>query len=156
MIVVSDTGPLNYLTLIGHVGVLEPLYRSVIVPPAVASELSRPSSPRSVRELIQSPPPWLTIAHSPPRNLELNGLGEGEQQAIALTHLLQADLLLCGDKGAREAATRSGVKVVGTLGVLHDAAQRKLLDFADAMDLLRRTNFRITKELMERILKEHR
>jgi predicted nucleic acid-binding protein len=32
MIVIADTGPLNYLVLIGEVGVLEPLYTRVIVP----------------------------------------------------------------------------------------------------------------------------
>jgi predicted nucleic acid-binding protein len=45
MIVISDTGPLNYLTLIGHLDVLPALYDSVVIPPAVVVELSRPSTP---------------------------------------------------------------------------------------------------------------
>ena len=124
MIVISDTGPLNYLTLIGHLDVLPTLYTSVIVPPAVVVELSRPSTPQKVRELIQSPPSWLTIAQTPSCHPDLAMLGEGEQQSISLARLLQADLLLCDDKDARNAATRSGVRVIGTLGVLHDAAQK--------------------------------
>jgi predicted nucleic acid-binding protein len=39
MIVVADTGPLNYLVLIEAVDVLEPLYRHVVVPRTVVEEL---------------------------------------------------------------------------------------------------------------------
>ena len=39
MIVIADTGPLNYLVLIGDVDVLQPLYARVIVPEAVVKEL---------------------------------------------------------------------------------------------------------------------
>lgn len=39
MIVVADTGPLNYLVLTGAVGVLQPLYTRVIVPKTVVEEL---------------------------------------------------------------------------------------------------------------------
>jgi len=35
MIAIADTGPLNYLVLIGEVEVLKPLYGRVIVPEAV-------------------------------------------------------------------------------------------------------------------------
>jgi len=39
MIVVADTGPLNYLVLIDVVNILEPLYKRVLIPSAVADEL---------------------------------------------------------------------------------------------------------------------
>ena len=39
MIVVADTGPLNYLVLIEAVNVLHPLYTNVVVPKTVADEL---------------------------------------------------------------------------------------------------------------------
>lgn len=38
MIVVADTSPLNYLVLLGHIGLLPDLFRSVIVPIAVLEE----------------------------------------------------------------------------------------------------------------------
>lgn len=40
MIVVSDTSPLNVLVRIGHVEVLGSLFGVVLIPPAVAAELS--------------------------------------------------------------------------------------------------------------------
>jgi predicted nucleic acid-binding protein len=56
MIVIADTGPLNYLVLIGSVDVLQPLYTRVIVPPALARLRStnfrlRPDVERLIRSL---------------------------------------------------------------------------------------------------------
>ena len=102
MIVVSDTGPLNYLALIGHLEALPKLYEVVVIPKAVASELSSPSCPETVRALIESPPVWLRIDQAPESDPDLSALGEGEQQAIALARTLHADLLLCDDRDARD------------------------------------------------------
>jgi len=48
MIVVADTGPLNYLILLGHIEVLHILYGEVVIPPAVQDELLDPSAPEPV------------------------------------------------------------------------------------------------------------
>jgi len=61
MIVVADTGPLNYLILLGHIEVLHILYGEVVIPPAVQDELLDPSAPEPVRSWISSPPHWLEI-----------------------------------------------------------------------------------------------
>ena len=128
MIVVSDTGPLNYLALIGHLDVLPALYGQVVVPPAVVSELSRPSSPEPVRKLLKSAPSWLIVGQAPAADQNLSGLGDGEQQAITLAQSLHADLLLCDDKDARDAAQRKALLVIGTLGILQEAARNGLLN----------------------------
>ena len=156
MIVVSDTGPLNYLALIGHVEALPKLYEVVVIPKAVASELSRPSCPETVRALLESPPVWLRIDQAPEPDPDLSALGDGEQQAIALARTLHADLLLCDDRDARDAALRKNLRVIGTLGVLQEASQNGLLDLADALAKLRNTNFRVSKSLIDRILEDHR
>ena len=55
-IVVSDTGPINYLTLIGHIQVLPVLFEKII--PflcCVRDELSRPKTPELVRSWAGSP-----------------------------------------------------------------------------------------------------
>jgi predicted nucleic acid-binding protein len=156
MIVVSDTGPLNYLALIGYVEALPKLYEVVVIPKAVASELSRPSCPETVRALIESPPVWLKIDQAPEPDPDLSALGDGEQQAIALARTLHADLLLCDDRDARDAALRKNLRVIGTLGVLQEASQNGLLDLTDALAKLRNTNFRASKSLIDRILEIHR
>jgi len=50
MIVVADTGPLHYLILLEHAELLHGLYGEVVVPDAVATELSSPSAPTAVRD----------------------------------------------------------------------------------------------------------
>jgi len=152
MIVVSDTGPINYLALIGHLDVLPALYGQVVIPPAVVNELSRSSSPDLVRRLFESLPSWLIIGPLPAADQDLSELGDGEQQAISLASSLHADLLLCDDKDARDAAQRKALRVIGTLGVLQEASRNGLLNLRDALMKLRATNFRISRSLIDRIL----
>lgn len=68
MIVVADTGPLNYLVLIEAVEVLQPLYSNVVVPTTVAEELRSAGAPSAVQKWIAQPPEWLEGARgSSPR-----------------------------------------------------------------------------------------
>jgi len=55
MIVVADSGPLHYLILLGHVGLLQRFYGGVAVPEAVAAELVARGAPDAVRAWIRRP-----------------------------------------------------------------------------------------------------
>jgi predicted nucleic acid-binding protein len=57
MIVVADSGPLHYLILLEPVDLLRRFYGQVLVPEAVASELSAAGTPDLVRQWITKPPP---------------------------------------------------------------------------------------------------
>ncbi|MGA2743042.1 MAG: hypothetical protein ABSG65_37110 [Bryobacteraceae bacterium] len=92
-LVIADTGPINYLVLIGNIDLLPVLFERVILPSAVASELSDPDAPPLVREWIADPPAWLDIHGAPIRQFDeaaLEGLDEGETAAIALILRLSA------------------------------------------------------------------
>jgi predicted nucleic acid-binding protein len=52
------------------------------------------------------------------------------------------------------AARGKGLQVTGTPGVLSRAAQRRLLDLADAFDRVKRTNFRFRQDIMDKFLEE--
>jgi predicted nucleic acid-binding protein len=52
-------------------------------------------------------------------------------------------------------ARGKGLRVTGTLGVLDLAAQRGLVSFAQAVDRLRRTTFRIPEALLDSLMKKH-
>ena len=56
----------------------------------------------------------------------------------------------------RREAGRRHIKVVGTLRVLADGANRGLTDLREAFDRLLQTNFRVNAELIEALLEEHR
>jgi predicted nucleic acid-binding protein len=83
------------------------------------------------------------------------GLDEGEAAAIALATSLGADLLLMDDRKGAIVARSKGLRVTGTLGVLDIAAERGLVDFAQAINRLRRTTFRIPGALLDSLLKKY-
>ncbi len=56
MIVVADTGPVNYLILIGHIDLACALYGTLLLPPAVHREFLHPRSPAIVRQWAMAPP----------------------------------------------------------------------------------------------------
>ena len=94
MIVVSDTSPLNYLVLIGHVDVLPTLFDRIVTPPAVIAELLHPSTPQIVHAWAMTPPSWLEII--PPSLIDSSlNLGRGEAEAISVALELEQFLKIC-------------------------------------------------------------
>lgn len=103
---------------------------------------------------MQAPPAWLEI-HETPDILPVAGLDEGEAAAISLALSRHADMLLIDERtGSRVAQTRD-LLVTGTLGVLDLAAERGLIDFADAIRALELTSFRRPAALLELLLEKH-
>ena len=157
-LIIADTGPINYLVLIGNIDLLPILFENVILPSAVRAELADPDAPPSVRNWIANPPLWLSIHEAPGRQFDrgsVEGLDEGETAAIALATSLGADLLLMDDRKGVIVARARGLRVTGTLGVLDIAAQRGLVDFAQVISRLRRTTFRIPEALLDSLLRKH-
>ena len=155
MIVVSDSGPLRYLILIGHVDVLSALYGGVIMPGAVHAELTRSQTPEQVRQWLQAPPVWLEQREVDETD-QFPTLDWGEREAIALSLSLGADLVLLDEKKGRAVARAQGLRVVGTLGVLAQAAAQNLLVLSNAVQLLRQTTFQVSEALLETVLEHDR
>src|SRR5262249_26954566 len=147
MIIVADATPLRYLILIKAVDILPALYERILIPRIVADALQRSRTPLPVRQWMAAPPPWLDIRQAPhtpgPCERALLRLGAGERGAIALAQTLHADLLVMDDWDGREAALQRGLTVLGTLGVLDEAAARGLVDLPDVLTRLQATNFRM-------------
>ncbi|HKS24574.1 MAG TPA: DUF3368 domain-containing protein [Thermoanaerobaculia bacterium] len=152
MIVVADTSPLLYLILIQCEHVLPALYDRVVAPRAVISELTDPQAPEAVRAWATRSPSWLHIAKPSQSVVPSKRLGRGELEAIALARELNADALLMDDRYAREEAIRHHLPIVGTLGVLGDAADANLIDLPDAVARLRQTTFYASEWLYEWLL----
>lgn len=157
MKVVSNTTPLNYLILIGHIEILNSLYDQVVIPEAVFRELSSENAPDLVRRWVANRPSWLIIDDAPQTfDNELDGIQVGERETILLAELLRADFVIIDDRKARHLASKRGVNVIGTLGILTIAAQKGLINPSEALDALRRTSFRASSELFERLLRDYR
>jgi len=103
MIVVADSGPLHYLILLEQVDLLQRFYGQVLVPQAVASELSTAGAPAVVREWITGPPSWVEVRPVASEVVEAitDDLDLGERSAIALAETLHADLLLIDEAAGR-------------------------------------------------------
>jgi predicted nucleic acid-binding protein len=151
MLVVSDATPLNILIRIGQVDVLPQLFEKVVIPPAVARELSHPNTPESIYEWFRQPPDWLETK-APCAVSGAPTLGLGEREAISLADDLKAQLLLVDDKAARLAATQLGIPIMGTVGILKEAARRGLLELRSVLELLRATDFFLSDKLLEHLL----
>ncbi len=61
-LVVADTGPLNYLILIGQIELLPILFEQIYAPKAVQAELRHADAPEAVRRWIAKPLGVLDLA----------------------------------------------------------------------------------------------
>jgi len=155
MIVVADTTPINYLILIEEIDVLPKLYGRVIIPHAVSEELLRSRAPVKVQEWMKQPPDWLEVL-SPTVvvDAKLAKLDAGERDAIALAEELSADQLIVDELLGRREAERRSLPVIGTIGVLREAAEMGLLDLRSAFERLRQTSFHVSPAILASLLND--
>ena len=153
MIVVADSSPLHYLILIEQADLLRRLYGDVVIPEAVAVELTAVGAPRIVRHWMSTPPSWLMVMEVGSEELATvaNELDPGERAAIALAEKIRADLLLIDETAGRAEARRRRLRVTGTLGVLRAAVEAGLTDVKDVLGRLQDTNFYVDEELVRRV-----
>ena len=153
-LVVSDTTPLNYLILIGHIDVLPRLFGKLLVPPAVIHEMQHPKAPSAVSAWAGNLPPWIEVK-SPRTDLRL-GIGAGEDEVISLAVELGDATLLVDDVRARTAAKSRGLLTIGTLAIFDRADEAKLLDFEEVILRLKATSFHLEDTLLDPLLAKAR
>lgn len=154
MIVVADTGPLNYLLLSGHGDLIPALYDRLLIPTAVHTELLHRKPPPIVGQWARHLPPWAQL-QTPRDATRFPELGSGERQAIALAVEVSADFLLIDETQGRTASLAAGVRVKGTLGVLEQAADRRLIDLAAAVEKLQATGIFLADDIVRKVLERH-
>lgn len=156
--IISNTTPLINFAEIGRMDLLASLFGTLIIPPAVETELMAkaalfpqvaavPSSPMVSR---MSPADKLLVT-------ELSNrvhLGEAECLTLAMEH--PRSLLLLDDLAARELAASNGLLHVGSLGCLAEAKRRGLITQIKPLlqDLRHKARFWITERLEAKILRD--
>ena len=153
-VVIADSSPLNYLTLIGAVDVLYRLYGTVVVPQQVIAELMDAAAPHAVKEWAQNLPEWIDVRVAVVKDTGLLHLDPGERAAITLAQSEPDALLLIDEVAGRLEASRRAIRTTGTLGVLRAAALREFVDLPTALARLLETNFRVSMELVSVLLAE--
>ena len=156
MIVVSDTTPLHYLILVDEVDLLPQLLGEILIPEIVYLELSAEKTPDKIKSYLKHKPDWLSI-RQPTRVIDpqLMDIDPGEREAILLAEELSADGILIDDLEGRLIAIDRGLRVLGTLGLLEQAADAELVDFIDALDRIKAAGFFISKWLENDLRSKH-
>src|SRR5438045_3292106 len=118
--VVSNSSPLIALDRIAHLHLLNHLFGTLVVPPAVSSETSP----------LLTLPQWISeraVTQPIPPQVVAASVGPGEREAIGLAIECNASWVILDDRPARRLARELGLPVVGTLGVLVAAKRRGFL-----------------------------
>ena len=79
----------------------------------------------------------------------------GESEAIYLSDNGKADMLLMDEVRGREVATRMGIKIMGTIGILGIAYQDSLIsknEIKAAIEILRDAGRHISERLYEQLM----
>ena len=147
---VADTGPINYLLQIQEVALVPRMFREVLIPPSVQTELLHPKAPPIVRNWITAPSSWLQI-EKPNERLTGAELGVAEIDAISLAAETGAWLLI-DDQEARSFAHGRVARLLGTIGILELASAAGFLELNAALRKLRETSHRHSVQLIEEAL----
>lgn len=157
MIIVSNTSPITSLSAIGYLNLLHDIYGKIIIPIAVYKEMT--GLGYSVPGTIEVQ----TLSWIEKRELEEQLLLEelqkelhrGESETIALAVSLNADRVIIDENPARKKAISLGLNVIGILGILLIAKQRRLITNIQPLmdDLIIKAGFRINQKLYLDVLK---
>ena len=153
MIVVSDTSPLTYLHQIEQLALLQRLYGTVVIPPAVEAELRAAADLHAEFDWsaleVRTPAAVKKVADLSAR------LDQGEGEAIVLALELKADLLLIDEATGRDVAAELGIRRTGLLGILLEAKRRGLIESAarQLRRLVTETTFRVHEDVRGEFLR---
>ena len=129
MIVVSNTSPIINLAMINQLDLLEQLYGTVIIPPAVYDEIVTGGAGQPGADVVQALDGFEVrpVSSQPMVTHLAASLDLGEAEAIVLAVELGVHLLLIDERQARIVAKRLGVSHIGLLAVLVQAKHAGLI-----------------------------
>ncbi len=154
-LVVVNTTPIIALSLINQLDLLQKLYGRVLIPTAVLAEiLIGGAASVGVRELREAS--WINIVslENPSRADLIADLERGEAEVIAIAQEQGADLVIVDERLARRHATRLGMRLTGTLGILLKAKQLGMVGAIEPLiDQLRQAGIRLGDALVTEVLR---
>ena len=122
---------------------------------AVRDELLHVGTPKAVKDWVSVSRNWLEI-HQVEKPHGISGIHRGESETLQLALQLRVETVLMDDMDGRSAARKLGIKTVGTIGIIERAAEKGEIDLADTIAKLKSTNFFVSDDLLETVLKRHR
>ncbi len=142
-VVVSDTSCLILFNNIGELNLLKKLYGKLSITEAIKKEYKRP-----LPEWIEINEPDFALVSSLSNYLDI-----GEASAIALAAKHINSVLIIDEAKGRKVAKQLGINITGSLGVILIAKmQGHVESVKPILDKIQDTNFRISKELIEKVI----
>lgn len=145
--VIADASPLIALHQIGQISLIERLFGRILIPTAVAREIS-PSLPAL--------PVWIVVrdlAQPIASEILQASLGAGESETLALALEMGECLVILDERPARRLALVLGLPMVGTAGILLAAKRAGLIpEVRVLLEALVEKRFRVSAALRDRIL----
>lgn len=156
MIVISDTSPIIYLSIVGRLDILKILFQRIIIPESVFNELTvhgkgQPGS----QEVLDSD--WIEVRSCTDMNLLKvleTQLDIGEAQAITIAQELEADLLLIDERLGRNVAKNLEIPIIGLLGIFNLAKNKGIVTNVKPIidQLITNAGFRVSADLYRTFL----
>ena len=159
MIIVSDTTPLMTLLKCNQLTLLNKMYGTVLIPPAVYSELTENSLYAEEAEIIKNASFLEVRKITNPERVQFllnsTGLDLGETEAIVLAENTKADLLLMDEVMGRMIAKQMGFTIAGAIGILIAARTEGLISSEEVKTIvnkLRSSGQHIGEPLLKKLL----
>jgi predicted nucleic acid-binding protein len=149
-VIISDTSSLSNLINIGRLDLLEKLYNNVTITPEIYNEYKL--------KFKDELPNWITTKEvkNKEKVIEINKeYGIGESSAIALALETPNTLIIIDDQEAKLYASKIGLSVIGTIGVIKQAVDKKIIknkvEANNLFDDLKNTGGWISDKLLKEI-----
>jgi predicted nucleic acid-binding protein len=160
--IVSNTGPIIALMIIGKLGILKEIFDEVIIPYEVHQELLKGKSVKDfvnlMRITVYGKEKWIKVQKlQTSLNPALRGmLDVGEASVIQLASDIKTDFVLIDERKARRIArSMYGLKVAGTARILVEAKRKGIVETVkDLLDEMRAGGYWIGDNIIQRILRE--
>lgn len=153
--VICNTSPLQYLHQIGHLDLLPALVSRIVVPTAVAGELSE-GRRRGLDLPVPESLPWVDLRDPSGEKVVrlVADLGPGETGVLLLALERVDPVVILDDALARRYAEVQKIRLTGTLGILLDAKRRGLVSSVTPLiDDLQRLGFRLSDQTRRAVLR---
>lgn len=154
MIAVANSTPLVHLSAMKKLQVLKDCYSEIFIPREVYIEVVEQGVGKPGEAEVKKAN-WIKTVSVDDR-LAIQAfstyLGLGESACIVLAMQIGVDLVIFDDRLARLEAEALNLKVVGTIGILMQAALKGMLDFPTSLKELIRTGFHLSLAESQRIM----
>jgi predicted nucleic acid-binding protein len=160
MTIVSDSGPLIALSKLNLLFILQELFGEIIIPKEVWREVVERGKGKAGSEAIRKAK-WIKVrAVGDELSVEVlcREIEKGEAEAIILAKRMNADVLILDERIPREIAGAIGLKVVGSLALIHEGIERGLVNqtLEEITKKMRERKIWISDEIIERVKREKR